>query len=153
VWVETIRCTPLCSLVNNVGTNIRKPSVEYTGDEYDKIMKTNLDSCFEFCRLAYPLLKASGHASVINITSVAGVVAMRTGMSAVTKTVGIMFPVAILTSSCTEEHWLCIVHTIDAFHDAGVVYAMTKAALNQMTKVQKALVAKRSHFFSCHCLC
>ncbi|MEJ2284529.1 MAG: SDR family oxidoreductase [Desulfobacterales bacterium] len=66
-------------LVNNVGTNIRKKAVEYSGDEYDTIMGTNLHSTFEICQQAYPLLKKSKAASVVNIVSVAGLTHLRTG--------------------------------------------------------------------------
>jgi len=51
-------------LVNNVGMNIRKKAVEYSTDEYDTIMGTNLRSTFEICQKAYPLLKKSKAASV-----------------------------------------------------------------------------------------
>ena len=66
-------------LVNNVGTNIRKKAVEYSADEYDTIMDTNLHSSFEVCQRAYPLLKNSQAASVVNIVSVAGLTHLRTG--------------------------------------------------------------------------
>ena len=66
-------------LVNNVGTNIRKKAVEYSADEYDTIMGTNLRSGFEICQQAYPLLKKSKTASVVNIVSVAGLTHLRTG--------------------------------------------------------------------------
>ncbi len=66
-------------LVNNVGTNIRKKAVEYSADEYDTIMGTNLRSTFEICQQAYPLLKKSKAASVVNIVSVAGLTYLRSG--------------------------------------------------------------------------
>jgi Tropinone reductase 1 len=66
-------------LVNNVGTNIRKKAVEYTAQEYETIFQTNLTSTFEMCRLAYPLLKVGGNSSIVNIGSVAGLTAIRTG--------------------------------------------------------------------------
>ena len=66
-------------LVNNVGTNIRKKIVDYTADEYASIFQTNLDSVFGLCQLVYPLLQASPDASVVNIGSVAGLTAIRTG--------------------------------------------------------------------------
>ncbi|KAI3924780.1 hypothetical protein MKW92_028781 [Papaver armeniacum] len=71
--------TKLNILVNNVGTNIRKPSVEYTAEEYSKLMSTNLESCYHLCQLAHPLLKSSGMGSIVFISSVAGVVALATG--------------------------------------------------------------------------
>ncbi len=64
---ESIDC-----LVNNVGTNIRKRSVEYEPHEFEKIMNTNLVSAFRLSQQFYPLLKKSGRGSVVNIGSVAG---------------------------------------------------------------------------------
>lgn len=81
-------------LVNNAGVNIRKKITEYSPDEYQKIFDTNLKSTFTMCQYAYPLLKESDSASVINISSVAGITHIRT----------------------------------------GAPYAMTKAAMNQLTK-------------------
>lgn len=66
-------------LINNVGTNIRKKTVEYSVDEFDKIINTNLRSAFELSRLAYPLLKKSNQGNIVNISSVAGQMHVRTG--------------------------------------------------------------------------
>ncbi len=57
-------------LVNNAGTNIRKATVDYSPEEYDYVMNTNLRSAYTMCQAAYPLLKASGRASIVNISSV-----------------------------------------------------------------------------------
>lgn len=82
-------------LVNNVGTNIRKAAIEYTREEYERIVSTNLTSAFELTRAAHTLLKsARAGASVVNVSSVSG-----------------------------------LVHT-----STGTPYAMTKAALLQMTR-------------------
>ncbi|KVI06981.1 hypothetical protein Ccrd_014668 [Cynara cardunculus var. scolymus] len=59
-------------LINNVGTNIRKPAIEFTAEEYSMLMATNLESCYHMCQLAHPLLKASGVGSIVFISSVAG---------------------------------------------------------------------------------
>ncbi len=66
-------------LINNVGTNIVKSTIEYTSDELDHIFQTNLISAFEMSRLAYPLLKRSENSSIVNIGSVAGLIHIRTG--------------------------------------------------------------------------
>jgi len=81
-------------LVNNVGTNIRNPTTEFSAEEYSFLMATNLESAYHLCQIAHPLLKLSGSGSIIFISSVAGVV-------------GIF---------------------------SGSVYAMTKGAINQLTK-------------------
>jgi tropinone reductase I len=81
-------------LVNNAGTNIRKRALDYTEDEYEFLLRTNMTSAFELSRLLYPSLKESGTGSIVNVVSVAGMVSVGT----------------------------------------GVIYAMTKAALIQMTR-------------------
>ena len=74
-------------LVNNAGTNIRKKAIEYSTDEYRSIRELNMDAAFEMCRLAHPLLRASGDASVINVVSVAAFRHLGTGIPyAMTKT-------------------------------------------------------------------
>lgn len=66
-------------LINNVGTNIRKPTTEFTAEEYTMLMSTNLESAYHLCQLAYPLLKASGNGSIVFISSVAGIVHIGSG--------------------------------------------------------------------------
>ncbi|MBZ2186598.1 MAG: SDR family oxidoreductase [Bryobacter sp.] len=63
-------------LVNNVGTNVRKPTVEYTLAEYERVMATNATSMHELSRMMHPWLKRSGRGSVVNIGSVAGVLSV-----------------------------------------------------------------------------
>jgi len=81
-------------LVNNAGFNIRKRTAEYTDDEIMRVFETNLHSAYSVCRKAYPFLRKSGDAAIVNISSVAGMTALWT----------------------------------------GTPYAMTKAAMIQMTK-------------------
>ncbi len=85
---------PLDILVNNVGTNRRKRALDYTADELRALLETNLIAAFELTRAAHPLLVQAEHASVVNVSSVAGHTHLRT----------------------------------------GAPYAMTKAALNQLTR-------------------
>ncbi len=66
-------------LINNVGTNIRKKAVEYSGDEYRTVIDTNMHSTFHMCQLSHPFLRKSESASVVNILSVAGLTHLRTG--------------------------------------------------------------------------
>lgn len=74
------RIDQLDILVNNAGTNIRKKGIDYTYDEYRLIRETNMDSVFEICRLAYPLLKASSNASIVNVVSIAAFRHLGTGI-------------------------------------------------------------------------
>ena len=76
-------CEGLDVLVNNVGVNVRKAAVEFTTEEYERIISTNLTSAFELTRAAYPFLKAAagrtGDASVVNVASVSGLTHTSTG--------------------------------------------------------------------------
>ena len=66
-------------LVNNVGTNIRKKFEDYSEEEYRRIFETNLFGMLDLTRGLFPLLKASGSASIINVASIAGSVDVGSG--------------------------------------------------------------------------
>jgi len=66
-------------LINNVGTNIRKKADDFKSKEIEKIFNTNMVSTYELCRLFYKYLKTSENASIVNLTSVAGLTHLRTG--------------------------------------------------------------------------
>ncbi|MDF1507788.1 glucose 1-dehydrogenase [Robertmurraya sp. DFI.2.37] len=83
-------------LINNAGMNIRSKALDVTDEEWQKIMDTNLKSTFMMSQEVGKLMKETNtDGKIISISSVAGTVALRT----------------------------------------GVVYAATKAAMIQMTKV------------------
>ena len=66
-------------LVNNVGTNIRKSTLEFSDDEIARIFQTNLFSAYDLCRKFFPLLKKLQNGSIINVSSVAGLTHLKTG--------------------------------------------------------------------------
>mmetsp|Transcript_1739 Transcript_1739/g.2587 ORF Transcript_1739/g.2587 Transcript_1739/m.2587 type:complete len:270 (-) Transcript_1739:178-987(-) len=66
-------------LVNNVGINIRKSMQEQTDEEYHRIMQTNVDSVYFLCKRLFSLLQESNSASIVNVTSAAGVQSSGTG--------------------------------------------------------------------------
>lgn len=66
-------------LVNNAGMNIRKASVDYSPEEYRKVLEVNMIAPFEFARLLFPYLKKGEGASIINVASIAGTFDVRTG--------------------------------------------------------------------------
>lgn len=66
--------------VNNAGINIRSEALEVTEQEWDKIIQTNMKSAFFLSQYAAKKMKANGEGKIINITSVAGHVALRTGV-------------------------------------------------------------------------
>ncbi|XP_061368451.1 tropinone reductase homolog At2g29340-like [Gastrolobium bilobum] len=66
-------------LVNNVGTNIQKQALDFAEEDFSFLISTNLESAFHISQLAHPLLKASEAASIVFISSIAGVVSIKLG--------------------------------------------------------------------------
>jgi NAD(P)-dependent dehydrogenase (short-subunit alcohol dehydrogenase family) len=71
-------------LINNAGMNIRKPMVEYTLDEWNTVMDTNLTSVFLVTRSFIPMMKGRGYGRIINLASMMSHVSLpgRTAYSA-----------------------------------------------------------------------
>jgi 2-deoxy-D-gluconate 3-dehydrogenase len=56
-------------LVNNAGTNIRKQPQEYSVEEWQTVIDTNLSSAFLCCQAAYPAMLRAGGGKIVNIGS------------------------------------------------------------------------------------
>ena len=56
-------------LINNAGMNIRKPMVEYTLDEWNTVMDSNLTSVFLVTRSFIPMMRGRGWGRIINLAS------------------------------------------------------------------------------------
>lgn len=67
-------------LVNNVGTNVRKPLVDYEDDTIDALVEVNLITPLAMCRLFFPHLRSSGAGGVVNVVSVSGIRFTGTGV-------------------------------------------------------------------------
>ena len=65
-------------LVNNAGIQLRKPMVELTTPEWNKVIDTNLTSCFVIGREAAKRMIVRGHGKVINIASLTSELARAT---------------------------------------------------------------------------
>lgn len=56
-------------LINNAGMNIRKPLTDFSLEEWNTVIGTNLTSAFLMCRAFVPRLKGQGYGRIINVTS------------------------------------------------------------------------------------
>lgn len=90
---KELKVQTLHGLISNVGKNVRKSILEQTEEEYNSIMRTNVDSAYFLAKMFLPLFDPND-ASIVHVSSAAGV-----------------------QSSGT-----------------GIAYAMSKAAMNQLTR-------------------
>lgn len=75
-------------LVNNAGICDDGPIADQSPEVLRRVVEVNLVAVLDLCRLAAPLLAASGSASVINVASIYGLVASRGPMAAYNATKG-----------------------------------------------------------------
>ena len=57
-------------LVNNAGINIRKAAGQFTLEEWNSVIDTNLTSVFLMCRSFVPHMKGRGYGRIINMASI-----------------------------------------------------------------------------------
>ncbi len=71
-------------LVNNAGTNVRRPLEEFTLEDWNRVISTNLTSAFLVCRSFVPQMKGRGYGRILNMASMMGHVSLpgRTAYSA-----------------------------------------------------------------------
>jgi 2-deoxy-D-gluconate 3-dehydrogenase len=56
-------------LVNNAGTIRRAPAAEYTDEDWDAVLETNLTSAFRLCRAAGRHMLERGRGKIVNVAS------------------------------------------------------------------------------------
>ena len=86
-------------LVNNAGINRRKPLAEFSDDDWDAVINTNLTACFALARDAGTAMAAQGSGRIIMTGSIMGSVA-RPGIAAYIAAKG---GIAALTRSLAVE--------------------------------------------------
>jgi NAD(P)-dependent dehydrogenase (short-subunit alcohol dehydrogenase family) len=57
-------------LINNAGVNVRKNITDFTLDEWNFVIGTNLTGVFLMCRSFVPHMKGSGYGRILNMTSI-----------------------------------------------------------------------------------
>jgi NAD(P)-dependent dehydrogenase (short-subunit alcohol dehydrogenase family) len=88
-------------LVNNAGILIRAKIEETTEDEWDRIMAVNVKGVFLGTKHAIPAMRQAGGGSIINISSVAGLVGSPGETAAYTATKG---AVRLFTKATAVQH-------------------------------------------------
>ncbi len=57
-------------LINNAGVNVRKPVVDFTLEEWRRVMDTNVTAAFLMCRSLVPAMTGLGYGRILNMTSI-----------------------------------------------------------------------------------
>jgi NAD(P)-dependent dehydrogenase (short-subunit alcohol dehydrogenase family) len=57
-------------LINNAGMNLRKKITDFTLDEWNRVMATNVTSAFLMCRSFVPHMRGHAYGRILNMTSI-----------------------------------------------------------------------------------
>lgn len=120
----------LCILVNNVGTNIRKPTTEYTAEDVSHLVNTNFISTLSLSQALQPSLMASSErrgrsSAIVNISSVSGgPTCTQTGAN----------PIPVLTCKMIFASFHRGYNTMACIHENSLVARATHAAFTRGLK-------------------
>jgi NAD(P)-dependent dehydrogenase (short-subunit alcohol dehydrogenase family) len=114
-------------LVNNAGVVVRKPAEDYTEEDWDRVIDTNLKGTFNFSQAVGRLMIQKGEGGrIISISSVMGLVALAPRASYVSSKGGIV----ALTRDLAAE-WARHRITVNAICPGWVTTEMTEKYFSQ----------------------
>ena len=73
----TERLGPVDILVNNAGTCVHRPALQVTGEEWTRVVSTNLDGVWNCCQIVGTQMVQRGKGVIVNIGSISGMVVNR----------------------------------------------------------------------------
>jgi len=112
-------------LVNNAGINIRKPIEEMEVGEWDTMMRVNVRSVFLGIKHALPVMRKQKKGSIINMSSICGLIGHRYTSEAYTATKG---AITLLTKSTAVRYAQDQVR-INSIHPSTVDTPLTQSVL------------------------
>jgi NAD(P)-dependent dehydrogenase (short-subunit alcohol dehydrogenase family) len=96
-------------LINNAGVNVRKSITDFTLDEWNYVLGTNLTAVFLMCRSFVPHMKGTGYGRIVNMSSTMGHVSIagraaysssKAGLLGLTKAVALELASEGVTVNC-----------------------------------------------------
>lgn len=133
-WLETAGTIDV--LVNNAGTNRRRKAEEVSLHEWDEILDLNLTAAFHLSRLVMPGMKEAGFGRIVNVASVAGLVALPTGVAYAASKAGLL----AMTRNLARE-WGPYGITVNAVAPWYVRTDLTEPVLSDPAYLQRVLAA------------
>jgi NAD(P)-dependent dehydrogenase (short-subunit alcohol dehydrogenase family) len=94
-------------LVNNAGMNIRSKALDVTEEEWDRVVDLDLKATFFLTQAAGRHMVEQRYGRVVNIASVAGLVALRTGVAYGASKAGVIQMTRVLALEWSR-HGVCI---------------------------------------------
>ncbi|MGD9864797.1 MAG: SDR family NAD(P)-dependent oxidoreductase [Pseudodonghicola sp.] len=122
-------------LVNNAGILILKPAHETEPDEWDKVFNVNVKGVYLGIRACVPLMKDSGGGSIVNISSIYGIV----GAPMAGAYIASKGAVRLMTKSCAVdliEHGI----RVNSIHPGVIDTPMTKDLLHSDAETRAAIM-------------
>lgn len=114
-WESSLQSIPKIDvLVNNAGCNVRKPSLQITWDDWNRVVDTNLRGAFFVAQAVGRRMLARGYGRIVNIgslTSVSGYpslapyAASRGGIRQLTMTLAAEWASGGVTVNCLAPGW------------------------------------------------
>jgi 2-deoxy-D-gluconate 3-dehydrogenase len=124
-------------LVNNAGTNIRKQPHEYTLDEWNIVLQTNLTSAFLCSRAVYPVMKKAGRGKIINIGSMMSIFGASFAAPYAASKGGI-----VQLTKATASAWARDNIQVNAVLPGWIDTELTRAARRQVAGLQERVEAR-----------
>lgn len=121
-------------LVNNAGMNLRKKAHEVTEEDWDRVVDLNLKASFFMCQAAGKIMCEQNYGRIVNIASVAGLVAMRTGVAYGSSKAGVIQMTRVLALE-----WSKFGVNINAIAPWYFRTPLTEALLNDEAYLQEIL--------------
>lgn len=122
-------------LINNAGINIRKPVEEMSWQEWNKMMEVNVGSMFLGIKHILPVMKGQKNGSIINTSSVCGLIGHRFTPEAYTVSKG---AVTLFTKSIAARYGRFGIRC-NSVHPSTVDTPLVQAVLNDPQKRQERL--------------
>ncbi len=91
-------------LLNDAGINIRKPAVEFTEEEWDRVIETNLKGYFLVAQAVGEHMIAKGGGKIINVASILSTVGMRNQLAYASSKGGVAQLTRVLAVEWAPHH-------------------------------------------------